>query len=202
MPTTSRKIKIKCDGSDSLALDEIRPFQGDLKRRTELDIAAVARSIEQFGFSFPFFIWKSGKINWCLDGHGRLAALRQMAEDGWSVPALPVVYVQAASKAEAKQKLLRMNSQYGAMSVEGVLEFAEGIEVDWAELSLPSGALRLEIPDDMDYDPLPEVDMETDFEGTGRIIIVYEDDKEREALAQAFGIDMGKVVYRWSELQI
>jgi len=144
----ARKIKIKCDGSDYLTLEQITPFQDDLKTRTDADIAAVQKSIDTYGFSFPFFIWKNGKTNWCLDGHGRLNAITKMADGDYEVPPLPVVYIKASSRDEAKQKLLRMNSTYGKISEAGLMEFTEGIEVAWEELSLPSGQLMFAPLDD------------------------------------------------------
>lgn len=137
MPAKKKKVDIKCTGSALLALDKITDFQGNLKRRSETHWQQIATSIEKYGFSFQFFIWKSGKTNYCLDGHGRLGALQRMAADGWQVPPLPVVYVQARDKAEAKQKLLRMNSQYGEFDTAGLQDFIADIEVDSGALTIP-----------------------------------------------------------------
>jgi len=49
------------------------------------------------------------------------------------------VYVEAKDEAEAKQKLLRLNSQYGQMTFESVIEFAGGMDLVAEELSLPNG---------------------------------------------------------------
>jgi len=130
-------IEIKCTGSDELSLGEIKEFQGNLKYRTEKDVDKIILSIRKYGFSFPFFIWKKGKVNYCLDGHGRIKALERLLAGGEEIPKLPVVYIQAKSEAEAKNKLLRVNSQYGVMTVESVLEFMGEIEFDTNEISLP-----------------------------------------------------------------
>jgi hypothetical protein len=140
-------IKITCRGADSLPLDAIEDFQKGLKKRSAKDIALIIKSIEKFGFSFPFFVWNGDGHNRCLDGHGRLAALCEMRKRGVSLPLFPVAYIDAADEAEAKQKLLRLNSQYGQMSFDSVMEFADGLEVDWQDLALPSGNLTLEAPD-------------------------------------------------------
>lgn len=137
------EIKITCRGADSLPLDVIEEFQGNLKRRTKKDIELIIKSIEKYGFSFPFFVWNGTGHNYCLDGHGRIQALCEMRRRGVSLPLFPVVYVDAEDEAEAKQKLLRLNSQYGQMSFDSVIEFAEGIDVEWEELELPSGALKI-----------------------------------------------------------
>lgn len=129
-------IQIKCTGSDLLPLDAIEEFQGGLKKRTKEDIAKIIKSIELYGFSFPFFVWNGSGHNYCLDGHGRIQALAKMRQAGEDLPMFPVVYVDAENEEEAKNKLLRLNSQYGQMTVDSVMEFAGDIHVEWGELSL------------------------------------------------------------------
>ena len=115
-------VKVKCDSKDFLELDDLSEFQGNLKARDDGDFEKIAKSIKKHGFSFPFFVWKKGKANWVLDGHGRLGALRRMAAEGEKVPPLPVVYVKCKDEAEAKELLLKLNSQYGKMTAESVKE--------------------------------------------------------------------------------
>lgn len=134
-------IRIECKGADVLPIDAIEEFQGNLKKRTKKDIDQIITSIEKYGFSFPFFIWKGTGHNLCLDGHGRIQALAEMRRRGEDLPLFPVVYVDAKDDAEAKQKLLRLNSQYGQMTIDSVLEFADGIELDTSEIQLPGSKL-------------------------------------------------------------
>jgi hypothetical protein len=141
----NKTIEIKCTGSTTLDFKDITEFQGNFKFRQASDIDKIIKSIETYGFSFPFFIWQSGKLNYCLDGHGRLAAMKELQKRGYELPKFPVVYVEAKDEGEAKQKLLRMNSIYGNITAEGVLEFLNGIEVDFNEIALPSGELIMGI---------------------------------------------------------
>lgn len=136
-------IKVTCRGADTLPLDAIEDFQKGLKKRSKKDIDLIIKSIEKYGFSFPFFVWNGSGHNYCLDGHGRIQALCEMRKRGVSLPLFPVAYIDAVDEAEAKQKLLRLNSQYGQMSIDSVMEFTEGLEVEFGELSLPSGTLKL-----------------------------------------------------------
>jgi DNA modification methylase len=156
----SKTVKIQCKGANVLPLDAITDFQGTLKKRGKKEIDAIIKSIERFGFSFPFFIWNGTGDNYCLDGHGRIQALAEMRRQGVSLPLFPVVYVEAVDEAEAKQKLLRLNSQYGQMTVDSVLEFTGGMEMQWDELALPGGDL-LKITSDEEEtigdDEAPEV---------------------------------------------
>lgn len=148
-------ISIKCETSEKLEIAEMTEMQGGLKERTDIDYDKIKLSICKFGFSFPFFIWKSGKTNYLIDGHGRFATLCKMQKDGYIIPPLPVVYIQCKNKAEAKQKLLRLNSQYGKMTKESVLEFAEDIDLDFDEIALPDTTIDFseeDIPTNLDED--------------------------------------------------
>jgi hypothetical protein len=133
-------IRIECTGADSLPLDAIEEFQGNLKKRSKKDIELIITSIEKYGFSFPFFIWNGTGHNYCLDGHGRIQALSELRRKGEDLPMFPVVYVEAKDEAEAKNKLLRLNSQYGQMTIESVLEFTDGIDMQFEELVLSDGS--------------------------------------------------------------
>lgn len=137
----SKTISIQCKGADVLPLDAIEDLQGNLKKRSKKDIDAIIKSIEKYGFSFPFFVWNGDGHNRCMDGHGRIQALCEMRKRGVSLPLFPVAYIDAKDEAEAKQKLLRLNSQYGQMSMDSVLEFTGGLEVEWDELALSDGGI-------------------------------------------------------------
>lgn len=137
------KIEINCTGSDTIQLHELTEFQGELKERSAGDIEKIIKSIKKHGFSFPFFVWKNDGKNNVIDGHGRLKALQQMAAAGEEIPALPCVYISAKDEAEAKEKLLKLNSQYGHMTAESVAEFLDGLEINFDEIALPDGLLDL-----------------------------------------------------------
>lgn len=155
-------IKIKCETKDVLDFSAITDFQGNLKARDDADFEKIERSIKKHGFSFPFFIWKKGKINYCLDGHGRLGALQRLVAEGENIPPLPVVYVKCKDENEAKEILLKLNSQYGRMTAESVKEFLGDLKIDFEDLALPDGFLELSTDDAMKDtkgdDDAPEVD--------------------------------------------
>jgi hypothetical protein len=146
------KIRVSCVVSDFLPLEAIEEFQGNFKRRTQKEIEQIITSILKFGFSFPCFCWKQNSHNYCLDGHGRILALQEMKKQGYDIPELPVVFIDAQDEAEAKQKMLRLNSQYGIIDIEGFRDFIAGLEIEWGDLALPSGDL-FEFPDILGGDP-------------------------------------------------
>ena len=155
-------MEIRCTTEDHLELGELTEFQGGLKSRTDADYAKIITSIKKYGFSFPFFVWSHDGINHVLDGHGRLGALQLMQSKGEVIPPLPVVYVNCKDEEAAKNLLLRLNSQYGTMTVDSVLDFMEGLEFDPLELALPAGVmnLNLDMGDTVDDDEAPEPELD------------------------------------------
>ena len=157
-------ISIKCDAKDYLELSELKEFQGGLKIRDDEDVDKILKSIKRFGFSFPFFVWKRKNANNVLDGHGRLLALQKLDELGYIIPPLPVVYVSCKDEQSARELLLRLNSHYGKMTKESVLEFIGEFEIDTTELELPSGNINFNadeekpdfLVDETDGDPEPK----------------------------------------------
>lgn len=152
------KIEINCTGSDTIQLHELTEFQGELKERSAGDVEKIIKSIKKHGFSFPFFVWKNDGKNNVIDGHGRLKALQQMAAAGEEIPALPCVYISAKDEAEAKEKLLKLNSQYGRMTADSVAAFLGDIKIEFDELALPDGVLdlgKLEPEEKKDDDEAP-----------------------------------------------
>lgn len=156
-------IVINCTGSDTIELHQLTEFQGELKERSAGDIDKIIKSIRKHGFSFPFFVWahaaeNGNYINHVLDGHGRLEALKKLQSEGEEIPPLPCVYVSAKDEAEAKEKLLKLNSQYGHMTAESVAQFLDGLQIDFDELQLPDGVLdltKLEPEETKDDDEAP-----------------------------------------------
>lgn len=159
-------MEIKCKTQDTLPLSALVEFQGELKERDENDVAKIVKSIRKHGYSFPFFVWKHDGINHVLDGHGRLKALQQMVASGEHLPELPVVFVDCKNEADAKELLLKLNSQYGRMTPESVRDFLGDLQIDIEDLALPEGIMDLTLKTDdqdtIDDDEVPEADLENE----------------------------------------
>jgi len=106
-------IKVYDCGTDYVDFHTLSEFQGDFKLRTDLDIEEIKSKIRKHGFSFPMFVWEFDEHKYVIDGHGRLAALRSMEEEGEEIPAIPVVYIQAENTEQAIRILLLCNSRFG-----------------------------------------------------------------------------------------
>ncbi len=102
-----------------MALDKLEEFQGELKTLTKDDAIRLRKGIEKHGYTFPAAVWK----NKILDGHQRTRVLREMEKEGWTIPKLPVVEIEAKSEKDAREKLLAAASQYGTMAKKGLAEF-------------------------------------------------------------------------------
>jgi len=123
-----KNLLITCKTEAAIDIGSLTELQGGLKKRSQKDIDKIKRSINKHGFATPFFVWKDKKTNYVLDGHGRLEACKQIRDiDGVDMPPLPVVYVECKNKADAKNLLLKITSQYGKVSPAGLDEFIEGL---------------------------------------------------------------------------
>lgn len=123
-------IQFKCSGAHYFTLDRLNEFQGELKKRTKKDIDKIKKSIIKHGFVAPFFYFVKDGKNFVLDGHGRLQACRELISDGiFFEGAFPCVEIKIDTEDEAKEILLKINSQYGKMTKESIVEFIGDIDI-------------------------------------------------------------------------
>jgi len=148
------KVEIKCKGSATAKLSDLKPFQGDLKILTDENYEKAKAEIIDLGFSFPFFVWshQDGKRRDSLDlfdGHQRLKILNRMVEEGIELPEYyPIVEIDAKNFKEAKRKVLAATSNYGTMTKEGLLGFMDEAGLDIKEVveSFTFDSVQLSIP--------------------------------------------------------
>ena len=120
------EVICKWIATDTFRLDELTPFQGNLKKRTQADIDKLKESLLREGLIMPFAVWKHDDKNYILDGHGRYEALKQIEGDGEHV-AYPCVIIQADTEDDARKALLQITSQYGKITKAGVKQFTASI---------------------------------------------------------------------------
>ena len=134
-----KTVRIACKADTFLPFTQIKDFQGELKSRTQDDVEHLIASIERHGFAFPFFVWRQpdGTCS-CLDGHGRIMALTQMQREGYEIPELPVVYIDAENENEARTKLIHINVVSGRFTDVGFRDLVKDIpDLDLAEYNYP-----------------------------------------------------------------
>jgi hypothetical protein len=74
---------------------DLREFPGNPRVHPETQIAALARSMEELGFSEPIIVDEQNTI---LAGHGRLASARLVYERGGVIPNVPAGMVPVVRK--------------------------------------------------------------------------------------------------------
>ena len=122
-------IEVKCTSPDTTRLNQLVPFQGELKKRTDGDIKQLAESISTDGLLMPFAVWQRDEKNYLLDGHGRMAALIHLALRDPDILSqdLPCIIIQAETEEDARKSLLQITSSYGRINPKGVIEFSAPI---------------------------------------------------------------------------
>lgn len=122
-------VKVMCQTPEVIRLGQLTPFQGDLKHRTSRDVNNLAKSIKEEGLLMPFVVWRHDEVNSLLDGHGRLAALTELAlqDNDIATQDFPVIYVDVDTEEQARKTLLQITSSYGKITREGAVSFCAKI---------------------------------------------------------------------------
>jgi hypothetical protein len=175
------EIRVTCKTADSLPYEQIELLQGRLKKRTDEQIEKICRSIIKHGWAFPEFIWENKGRNYCLDGHGRQAAIPRLIKMGYTMPPIPVVFIEAKNRDEAKELLLKCISQYGTVTQEGFAEFAD-FAFDFADFEIPDitfGGITMG-GEDEGQQSLEESDF--NYKEQFGVIVICENETEQEAV--------------------
>jgi len=124
-------LEVTCRAADTLPIDRLMDFQGSLKNISKGNLEKLKRRILKHGINAPIFVWDHEGDYYILDGHQRVKALNSLREDGYDMPMIPVAYIEAESKQDAKDKLLGITSQYGEfddIELKTWIEETEGID--------------------------------------------------------------------------
>ena len=125
------KIEVHNPGNlPTIDYRKLNPLQGNLKDFHEREYEKLKKSLSEFGWVYPFFVWFNPKDNlpYIMDGHGRH---RFATREGIQPFELPYVQVEAENLTQAKKLLLVATSQYQRITQEGFDEFAFDLEDDW-----------------------------------------------------------------------
>lgn len=126
-------LRVTCKGAQTLPLDRIEEFQGNLKKLSKKNLEKLKKRIVEDGFNVPFFVWDHEGMYKALDGHQRIKALCSLREEGWDIPLLPVAFIEASDEADARKKLLAISSQYGEFDASELSEWLDEIGGEVAE---------------------------------------------------------------------
>jgi DNA modification methylase len=196
-----KTIRVECTGAANVELEKIIPLQGDLKTISPEKLRKLKTSIIDYGISSPTQVWVDPEGNYfTLDGHQRLLAYRSLEKDGWLIPEIPVVYVDAKDIDEAKEKLLIATSAYGEFSATGVERFIKSLKnrdriknnINLSNVNLHRIYAVLNSKTDPDAIPIietkPTIAKRGDLWICGKHKIVCGDSREK-SVVERFGID-------------
>lgn len=62
--------------TETIKIKDLRPYEKNARKHEAADVAAIAKSIEAFGFRDPVGVW--GPNNIIVEGHGRVLAAKQL----------------------------------------------------------------------------------------------------------------------------
>ena len=62
--------------TETIRIENLRPYEKNARKHEAADVAAIAKSIEAFGFRDPVGVW--GPNNIIVEGHGRVLAAKQL----------------------------------------------------------------------------------------------------------------------------
>jgi DNA modification methylase len=106
------------------------PTQGDLKDLTEANYEKLKKSFEKHGFIFPISVWQDGDKNYLIDGHQRQRVIVKEYGDA----EVPIIKIPAKDIKEAAEILLKVTSQYGTITQEGLDTYIATYELPEAEI--------------------------------------------------------------------
>lgn len=196
-----KMIRVECKGATTLPLDRIVPLQGDLKTISPDKLRKLKSSIIEYGISSPTQVWvdPNGTF-YMLDGHQRLIAFEALQKEGWTIPEIPVVFVEAKDIDEAREKLLVATSAYGEFSASGVERYIQtlknrdriknAINLSNVNLNRIYAVLNsLTDPDETPVvTPVPTITRQGDLWICGKHKIICGDSRDK-SIINRFGID-------------
>lgn len=175
----SKEIRITCKAADAIDRKEFKDFQGKLKDLKEEQFEQLKKSILQFGFCIPMFIWEHTKTKEkkIMDGHQRMHVLDHLVDkEGYTCPPLPVAWILADTEKEAAQILLELNTRVGTMTSQGLYEFSEtkNLDFSWMKEALNLPEVNWENYENEYYDSKgssePEDETESETKRKGNVI--------------------------------
>lgn len=156
--TTPKTIRVTCDTKLRIPLDQLHGIQGKLKEASVESYTRFRHLIEKRGLNFPIAVWKElvsaevatkGKRKaalipgsdpvakwWVVDGHlRRLMLLKLRDDDGFTIPDLPCVEIEATDLADAKRQVLAASSRFHRVTADGLYEFMSELEMGMEDMA-------------------------------------------------------------------
>ena len=150
------------NGLPTVNYRKLRILQGNLKTLSEENLTKLCNSIKRYKFFAPAFVWKSGDDLWILDATQRYHALEQLEKEGYEIPKIPYIEIEAKDRKDAAEKLLQITSRYGTINEETT--FFEDFDIDLSfinDIEIPELDVKLdELESEIVEDEVPEPPIE------------------------------------------
>ena len=160
---------------------ELHDFQDDFKHEIEPEaLKKLKNSLVRHGVFVPKFVWLDGEKACIIDGHQTRKALESLEAEGYTIPPIPYVEIQAESRADATEKLLQINSRYAKINPESdFLRDLENAKELLERIEIPE--IRLDLIDVPKIDPADNID---EIPETYQILIECRDEEQQAGLLE------------------
>lgn len=149
-----KEIKSRILANKLVDLDYLHAFQGESKDLSLENYEKLRRLLITDGFSFSCHAWESDGKAWIIDGHQRLAVLRTLRDEGYSIPKISCTFIEAKDRREAKKLVMMAISQYGKLNRFGFEKFIGTDSYDFADFDFPDFTWT----EEQDKEPKPTTD--------------------------------------------
>ena len=141
-----KKIIVKNQNNlPTLNYHKLKILQGDLKTLSKENLTKLCNSIKRYGYFVPAFIWRSDNDLYILDATQRYHALEQLEKEGYEIPEIPYIEIEAKDRKDAAEKLLQITSRYGEINPETTFFEDFDIDLDFInDIEIPELDIKLE----------------------------------------------------------
>ncbi len=139
-------IRIACTGAARLDIDVLKELQGELKSLSKEAYGMLKKEILTTGFAFPIFVWVNEGTHWIIGGHQRARTLKTMRNEGYVIPEIPVIFIEAKDEKEARRRVLQDAAQYGQIERQGLYEFVTEMGLSPGDLASSFKLPELDLP--------------------------------------------------------
>lgn len=187
---------------EDVPIDAIVPYAMNAKMHSQQQIAAVAGSIKEFGFCNPVLLDKEGTI---IAGHCRVLAAQVLGRE--TVPCIRLLHLtddQRRAYIIADNRLSEVGASwdYDMLRLEmESIDFSKFDGLKAEDFSFPvMGSEKTGGTPEKDEE-LPDPGITGEDDRTGSIVLLYDNDSERQLWADRIGIDGDKVVYTFDDIK-
>jgi len=130
----SKAIKNACPDAPGIAdLDELELLQQSVRKTDRTKLERLKASIIRRGLLFPLAVFKTKNSMQIVDGDTRYIALRELADDGYTVESIPIYFVKAKGVKEAASIKMLSKSHYSKINKKYLPQFLT--EKDFADVA-------------------------------------------------------------------